>query len=51
MKRTVKTLVTGLMAIGCLIAQNVNGATWTFTLETSGVNLAEPHAGVPAEDA
>ena len=51
MKKTVKTLVTGLMAIGCLIAQNANGVTWNFTLETSGVNLAEPHEGVPAENA
>ena len=51
MKKTLKTLVTGLMAISCLITQNANGVTWTFTLETSGVNLAEPHEGVPAENA
>ena len=53
MKKTFKTSVAGLMSLCCLIAatENVNGATWTFTLKSNGPSLAEPHEGIPAEDA
>ncbi len=46
MKTTLKTLVFGMMATGCLIAY---GVTWTATLETGGASVVEPHDAFPAE--
>ena len=46
MKNTVKSLMAGLMATGCLIAY---GVTWTH-LETGGASVAEPHESVSAKN-